>query len=122
MWTMPPGWFYLVGCGKDAGEDPYLEKVYRLNIENGELLCLTPENGNHQVEFSRDYTYFTDSWSWIDCPPVAALRSAKDGSVLLSLKRPISARCWQKGGECLKCFVLKEETEKPIFGELSSVR
>ena len=95
---------YLVGCGKDAGEDPYLEKVYRLNIENGELLCLTPENGNHQVEFSRDYTYFTDSWSRIDCPPVAALRSAKDGSVLLSLEKAdiskMLAEGWRMPASC----------------------
>ena len=40
---------YLVGCGKDAGEDPYLEKVYRLNIENGELLCAKGRDGETDI-------------------------------------------------------------------------
>ena len=108
---------YLVGCGKDAGEDPYLEKVYRLNIENGELLCLTPENGNHQVEFSRDYTYFTDSWSRIDCPPVAALRSAKDGSVLLSLEKADISKMLAEGWRMPEVFCAKgRDGETDIWG------
>ena len=108
---------YLVVCGKDAGEDPYLEKVYRLNIENGELLCLTPENGNHQVEFSRDYTYFTDSWSRIDCPPVAALRSAKDGSVLLSLEKADISKMLAEGWRMPEVFCAKgRDGETDIWG------
>ena len=26
---------YFAGCGRDAGEDPYLEKVYKVNIDTG---------------------------------------------------------------------------------------
>ncbi|MDR1274531.1 MAG: S9 family peptidase [Odoribacteraceae bacterium] len=78
---------YLVGCGRDAGEDPYLEKIYRVDIDTGDLLCLTPENGNHRVAFSGDRGYFTDNWSRVDLPPVTVLRRASDGVVVLELER-----------------------------------
>lgn len=71
------------GCGKDKGEDPYLEKYYTLNIENGKITALTPENANHIVTFSSDYTHFVDSYSRVDMPPVIALRSATNGKIIL---------------------------------------
>lgn len=108
---------YLVGCGKDAGEDPYLEKVYRLNIDNGDLLCLTPENGNHKVVFSKDYAYFTDSWSRVDSPPVAALRSAKDGSILISLEKADISKMLADGWRMPEVFCAKgRDGETDIWG------
>lgn len=71
------------GCGKDKGEDPYLEKYYSLNIDNGKITALTPENANHIVTFSSDYTHFVDSYSRVDMPPVIALRSTIDGKIIL---------------------------------------
>lgn len=108
---------YLVGCGKDAGEDPYLEKVYRLNIDNGELLCLTPEDGNHRVAFSDDCAYFTDSWSRVDCPPVMALRSAKDGAMILSLEKADIGRMLSDGWRMPEVFCAKgRDGETDIWG------
>lgn len=70
-------------CGMDKGEDPYLEKYYSLNIDNGRIQPLTPENANHNVTFSSDYTYFVDSYSRVDLPPTLVVRSATDGKVIL---------------------------------------
>lgn len=70
-------------CGMDKGEDPYLEKYYSLNIDNGRIQPLTPENANHNVTFSSDYTYFVDSYSRVDLPPTLVVRSAADGKVIL---------------------------------------
>jgi dipeptidyl aminopeptidase/acylaminoacyl peptidase len=70
------------GCGMDKGEDPYLEKYYTLNIDNGKITPLTPENATHNVTFSSDYSCFVDNYSRVDMPPVVALRSAKDGKVI----------------------------------------
>ncbi|MDR0766570.1 MAG: S9 family peptidase [Odoribacteraceae bacterium] len=98
---------FLVGCGKDAGEDPYLEKIYRLDIDSGELRCLTPENGNHQVVFSRDHVYFTDSWSRVDLPPVTVLRSSADGAVLLELERADISKALADGWRAPEVFHAK---------------
>ena len=70
-------------CGMDKGEDPYLEKYYSLNIDNGKIQPLTPENANHNVTFSSDYTYFVDSYSRVDLSPTLVVRSATDGKVIL---------------------------------------
>lgn len=70
-------------CGMDKGEDPYLEKYYSLNIDNGKMQPLTPENANHNVTFSSDYSYFVDNYSRVDLPPTLVVRSATDGKVIL---------------------------------------
>ncbi|TFD97891.1 S9 family peptidase [Dysgonomonas capnocytophagoides] len=76
------------GCGMDAGEDPYLEKYYLLNIDNGNIKALTPENGNHNVTFSSDYAYMVDTYSRTDLPPTTVLRSAKDGKIIRTIFQP----------------------------------
>lgn len=76
------------GCGMDAGEDPYLEKYYLLNINNGNIKPLTPENANHQVTFSSDYSYMIDNYSRTDLAPTSVLRSTKDGKVIQTLVQP----------------------------------
>jgi len=73
----------IKACGMDKGEDPYLEKYYTLNMDNGKIQSLTPENANHSVTFSSDYSFFVDSYSRVDLPPVIALRSAVDGKVIV---------------------------------------
>ncbi len=69
-------------CGMDKGEDPYLEKYYRVSLENGKMIALTPENANHNVTLSSDYQYMVDAYSRVDMPPVVVVRSAKDGKVI----------------------------------------
>lgn len=71
-------------CGMDKDEDPYLEKYYSLNMTNGEIKALTPENGNHNVTFSPDFQYMVDSYSRVDQAPKIVVRSAKDGKVVMT--------------------------------------
>lgn len=74
------------GCGMDKGEDPYLEKYYSLNIDNGKIQALTPENANHNVTFSSDYSCMVDNYSRVDMPPTIVVRSAENGEVLFKLQ------------------------------------
>jgi len=73
----------IKACGRDKGEDVYLEKYYRVNIDNGKITALTPENANHTVKFNKDFTCFSDIYSRVDMPPVFVIRSAVDGSILV---------------------------------------
>ncbi|MCL1821412.1 MAG: S9 family peptidase [Prolixibacteraceae bacterium] len=70
------------GCGKDKGEDPYLEKYYLLDIEKEKLSCLTPENAVHHAVFSADYKLMVDVFSRVDMAPVVALRTVDDGKIV----------------------------------------
>lgn len=77
----------IEACGKDKGEDPYLEKYYRLSLENGEMIALTPENANHSATFSSDFQYMVDSYSRVDMPPTIVVRSVSDGKVAFALDK-----------------------------------
>lgn len=82
----------LRGLGVDKGEDPYLIKYYSLNMDNGDIVALTPENGFHNAYFSKDKKYFVDTYSRVDCPPVTVLRDGKSGAVIMEIsKADISA-------------------------------
>jgi len=79
----------LSGNGKnqDQGEDPYNIHYYKVNIHTGELIDLTPENGNHRGFFSSDFQYLVDEWSRPDVPPTSVVRSVADGTVVMNLQK-----------------------------------
>jgi dipeptidyl aminopeptidase/acylaminoacyl peptidase len=72
----------LVACGMQAGEDPYLEKYYSLDLKSGNLKALTPEHAFHKVTFSSDYMYMVDYYSRADLVPTLVVRSVADGTVV----------------------------------------
>ena len=76
------GTVIIKACGMNEDEDPYLEKYYRVNLRNGEIHPLTPENAHHAVTFSPDYQYMVDSYSRVDLPPAIVVRSVLNGEVI----------------------------------------
>lgn len=72
--------------GREPG-DPYLIHVYRINFDGTGLTRLTDGDGTHEVFFSPDRKFFVDSWSRMDMPPVAVLRNASDGSLVMELEK-----------------------------------
>lgn len=72
----------IKACGMDKGEDPYLEKYYKVSLDNGKLIALTPENANHSVTFSSDFKYMVDSYSRVDMEPTIVIRTVADGKVI----------------------------------------
>lgn len=80
------------GLGVDKGEDPYLIKYYSLNMDNGNIVALTPENAYHVGYFSNDKKFFLDTYSRVDLAPVTVLRDGKTGKVIMEVnKADISA-------------------------------
>jgi len=72
--------------GKNPGEDPYNIHYYRIGFDGTNLIDLTPENGNHTVQFSPDNRYYTDYCSRPDLPGTTVLRSWPDTKVLQTLQ------------------------------------
>ncbi len=73
--------------GKNPDEDPYFMHYFRINFDGSKLTELTPEKLNHQVEFTSDYQYFTDTYSSANTVPVTVLRSATDGKILMEVEK-----------------------------------
>lgn len=78
---------YFSANGMNADEDPYLIHYYRVNFDGSGLTPLTPEEGMHKAWFSPDFRYLVDVYSTVDCPPVAVLRDASDGTVRMTLEK-----------------------------------
>jgi dipeptidyl aminopeptidase/acylaminoacyl peptidase len=77
---------WIAASGREPG-DPYLQHVYRINLDDGELLHMTPARGWHDVALSPDLRHYVDTWSRVDQPTVSELRDARDGRLLAVLER-----------------------------------
>jgi len=42
-------WLYFLACGREEGQDPYYEHLYRIGLDGSDLKLLTPGNFNHSV-------------------------------------------------------------------------
>lgn len=86
-------------------EDPYNVHYYRIDTNGKNLVCLTPEAGNHKVTYSRDHSSLIDTYSSVDKAPVTVLRSAKDGKIISTLETADISRLEAEGWKAPEVFV-----------------
>lgn len=98
---------YFSANGMEAGEDPYLIRYYRIGFDGKGLTCLTPEEGMHRAWFSGDMKYLVDVYSMVDKVPVAVLRSARDGKVVMPLETADITLLEAEGWKVPEVFVAK---------------
>ncbi|MCG6188632.1 S9 family peptidase [Maribellus maritimus] len=110
---------YFYGSGKNDDEDPYFKHCYKINFDGSGLLDLTPEKMEHDVTFSKNFDYFTDTYSTVEVPPVTVLRSAEDGQVVLELEKADIDDLKEKGWIAPEPFVAKGRDGKTdIWGNI----
>lgn len=98
----------IKACGMVKNEDPYLEKYYKVSLDNGKITALTPENANHSVTFSTDYQYLVDSYSRVDLPPSIVVRSVSDGKVIFKPEnQPDVSKAVESGWKMPEVFTAK---------------
>ena len=95
---------YFTACGREPGCNPYYEHLYRVTLDGGELVLLTPETSQHDIitpgfvtaDFrlaadvhgvSPNGKVFVETRSRIDQPPKSLLRSTDDGAELMLLSQ-----------------------------------
>ncbi|GAA3935084.1 S9 family peptidase [Chitinophaga oryziterrae] len=78
-------WFR--GSGMNAGEDPYNIHYYRINFDGSHLVKLTTANAQHALSFSPSKTYYLDTYSRPDLPPVTELHRTSDGKLIMEVER-----------------------------------
>lgn len=90
---------YFMASGFNSDEDPYNMHYCRIKLDGTGFTDMTPENGNHQVTFSSDRTYFIDVYSRPDLPPVSLLKQTDNISKSLVLQQcdiqDLLAEGWQ---------------------------
>jgi dipeptidyl aminopeptidase/acylaminoacyl peptidase len=77
---------YFEASGMNPNEDPYFVHGYRINFDGTGLTPLTPEAGNHEIEFSKDGKYYVDTWSTVSEAPTMVLKRTTDNSVVMRLE------------------------------------
>ncbi len=91
------GIIFFSASGMNADEDPYQVHFYRIGLDGKNLVCLTPEDGEHEAVFSSDHTYLVDTYSQPDKAPVTVLRSAATGKLLDTLEVADISTIQQRG-------------------------
>jgi dipeptidyl aminopeptidase/acylaminoacyl peptidase len=72
--------------GREKGQDPYLSHFYRIGLDGGTQVSLTPDDGDHSVQISPDGKYLVDTYSKADTPPVVTMRDG-DGKLVVALEK-----------------------------------
>ncbi|MEO8027891.1 MAG: DPP IV N-terminal domain-containing protein [Bryobacteraceae bacterium] len=93
--------------GMTAGIDPYYTHLYRVNFDGTGLKAFTEGNATHATSFSSDGTYFVDTYSRIDTPPVSVLRRVADGGTVAEIERGDIAALKASGWHAPDVFVAK---------------
>ncbi|GAB3429604.1 beta-propeller domain-containing protein [Flindersiella endophytica] len=68
---------YVLGVGREPGRDPYERLLYRVSLDGGEPVLLTPEAGSHTVTFAPSGRFFVTTRARMDTAPVTELRSVE---------------------------------------------
>ncbi|MCF7847485.1 MAG: prolyl oligopeptidase family serine peptidase [Kiritimatiellales bacterium] len=76
-------WFHTGGIRPD--QNPYYIHYARINFDGSGLTILTEGNGTHEINYSPNRAFFTDTWSRVNQPPAHELRRAADGSLVCRL-------------------------------------
>lgn len=93
--------------GRDAGQDPYLTKYYRIGFDGTGLVEYTPENGTHVLTWSPDLSTYVDSWTRTDLPAVTVLKRASDQKVIMPLETGDASALVAAGYQMAEPFVAK---------------
>jgi dipeptidyl aminopeptidase/acylaminoacyl peptidase len=108
---------YFTAGGREAGRDPYLQHLYRVNLDGSGLVLLTPEDADHSVSFSPDGKFFVDSYSRADSPIVSVLRRAEDGGAVRELEKTDASKLLAMGWRYPEPFKAKARDGKTdIYG------
>ena len=101
------GCIYFSASGMNKGEDPYLVHYYKIGMDGKNLVALTPEEGNHSVQYTGDFRYFVDTYSKVDKAPVTVVRDAESGKLVKTLETADLSVLKKHGWQTPEVFVAK---------------
>ncbi len=78
---------YIRISGKDPSLVPYLEDLYSLSFNGGDMRLLTPEKRHHRISISPDGKYFIDNNSTVNLETITVLRTMENGEILTEISK-----------------------------------
>lgn len=98
-------WFQASGVNKD--EDPYFIRYYSINYDGSDMRDMTPSKGMHTAYLSNDNKYIVDVASTVADAPVAVLRNAETGELVMDLEKADISEIVANGWKAPEVFVAK---------------
>lgn len=110
-------WFR--GVGRTPGVNPYYQQFWKVSLDGGQPVLLTPEPADHTITLSDDGKYFVDSYSTTANPPVTVLRDANDGRSVATVAKADIKRLLATGWQPPQQIVVKARDGKTdLYGLL----
>ncbi len=97
---------YFNGYGREKDVYPYHSKLYKVGLDGSDIRLLTPEDGNHNVEFSPSGKFFVDNFSKIDSEPRSVLKD-NSGRIIMELETSDISRLEEAGWRMPERFNVK---------------
>jgi len=104
---------FFTASGREPDQDPYYRHLYRVSLEGGAPVELTPEDAEHTFDavaflgfggpiddgqkVSPSGRYVVDTYTTVEQPPVTVLRSAVDGAVVAKLEEADASAVYGRG-------------------------
>jgi len=108
---------YFTASGMNPGEDPYLIHYYAIGLDGRDLICLTPEEGNHEARFNDDFSLLIDTYSKADQAPVTVFRSTEHPEKAQTLAETDITRLTQNGWRAPEVFTAPgRDGTTPMWG------
>jgi len=125
--------FFTAG-GREFGRDPYYRHLYRVSLDDGDVVLLTPADADHEFSgrsplhagsantdpLSPTAEYVIDTFSTVDTAPVSVLRSALDGRLITKLEEADASALYAAGYQAPRRFsVLSADANTRLYGVLN---
>ena len=97
---------YFTANGKNEGENPYYEHLYRVNLDGSGLQQLTKGDFFHQVAVDDNARFILDNYSRVDTVPVAVLLDNK-GNKVMDIQESDFSQLFANGYKFPELFTVK---------------
>jgi dipeptidyl aminopeptidase/acylaminoacyl peptidase len=97
---------YFLAGGRETGRNPYFSHLYRVDMDGKNLRLLTPEDGNHSINWSPSSRYFVDAYSQPNMPQTIVLRDAT-GKLISTVEKTDISRLTAAGWKAPEVITVK---------------
>ena len=97
---------YFVANGKNKGENPYYEHLYRVNLDGSGLKQITKGDFFHQTEVDDDARFVVDNYSRVNTIPTAVVLD-NQGNKVMDLQESDFSQLFANGYKFPELFTVK---------------
>lgn len=113
------GLVWFKGVGREPGENPYNQHLYRVSLADASITLLDPGASNHSSVLSKNQRWVFDVSSQVDVPPRVVLRDGLTGKELIDLETTDLSRLEASGWKAPESFkVLAADGVTELWGNM----